>query len=166
MYMGELVRLVLVQLVKEKLIFNGKSSDRFNTRHEFYTKFVSEIEAEEEGKYSITKDILTEMGIKDISPTDCVIVRYVCELVSRRAAQLVSSALAVLILRIGEPKITIGVDGSVFRYHPKFAENMKNTIKELIPSSYDFQFVLSEDGSGRGAALVAAVASAELQDKK
>ena len=40
---------------------------------------------------------------------------------------------------------------------------MVEKIKELLPIDYNFSFVLSEDGSGRGAALVAAVASREVQ---
>lgn len=41
---------------------------------------------------------------------------------------------------------------------------MTEKIKELIPSSYQFRFVLSEDGSGRGAALVAAVATRDIKN--
>lgn len=37
---------------------------------------------------------------------------------------------------------------------------MTAKIKDLIPEKYKFQLVLSEDGSGRGAALIAAVADA------
>jgi hexokinase len=35
---------------------------------------------------------------------------------------------------------------------------MTEKIKELVPEKFKFQLVLSEDGSGRGAALIAAVA--------
>lgn len=44
-----------------------------------------------------------------------------------------SAALATLILKVGDPDITIGVDGSVYRYHPKFHDLMTEKIKELIP---------------------------------
>lgn len=163
MYMGELVRLVIVKLTSKGLLFDGKISDKFMTRETFYTKYISEIEQEEEDVFHATKEILYEMGIENPSEVDCRIVRYCCELISKRAAQLVSSALAVLMLRIGDPKITIGVDGSVYRFHPKFHDLMTETITNLVPPNYKFQLVLSEDGSGRGAALVAAVASQELQ---
>lgn len=39
---------------------------------------------------------------------------------------------------------------------------MVEKMTELLPQDYNFKFVLSEDGSGRGAALVAAVASREV----
>lgn len=166
MYMGELVRLVLVKLAEKGLLFKGFLSSKLKSRYQFYTKYVSEIEADDEEVFVMTREVLNEIGIEDATDEDCRIVKYCCGLISRRAAQLVSSALAVLILRIGDPQITIGVDGSVYRFHPKFHELMTETIKELIPSNYNFKFVLSEDGSGRGAALVAAVASQELEEKK
>jgi hexokinase len=165
MYMGELVRLVAVKLIRAGLLFDGKMPTRFNIPHEFYTKFVSEIESEQEDEFSLTKEILVEMGASNPTKKDCEIVRYVCELISRRAAQLVSAALAVLILRIGDQSVTIGVDGSVYRFHPKFHEMMTQTIKDLIPPNYKFQFVLSEDGSGRGAAITASIVARALENK-
>ena len=44
MYMGEIVRLILVKCNEEGLLFNGQRSDDLYTRQRFYTKYVSEIE--------------------------------------------------------------------------------------------------------------------------
>lgn len=164
--MGELVRLVIITLADAGFLFNGKLSEKMSTRYEFFTKYVSEIESQADAVHSKTKEILSEMGIPHPSDEDCAILRYICELVSRRSARLVASALASLILRIGDPDVTIGVDGSVYRFHPRFHDLMTEAVKELIPASYKFQFALSEDGSGRGAALVAAVAASEIEEGK
>lgn len=44
MYMGELVRLILVKMAKERLLFGGKlTSDLLTTGH-FETRYVSAIE--------------------------------------------------------------------------------------------------------------------------
>jgi hexokinase len=163
MYLGELVRLVLVKLATDGLIFNGKVSEQLKTPQQFFTKYVSEIESEAAESINVVREILVDVGIENPSDQDCVNVRYICELVSRRSAHLVSAALATLILKMGDPDITIGVDGSVYRFHPRVHDLMTEKIKELIPSNFRFQFVLSEDGSGRGAALVAAVATREIQ---
>lgn len=165
MYLGELVRLVLVNLASKGLLFDGKLTTQLNTRHQFFTKFLSEIESEETNSTATVRDILSDMGIGNPSNEDCVNVRYICECISRRSAYLVAAALATLILKMGDPDITIGVDGSVYRFHPNVHDLITEKIKELLPSGYNFQLVLSEDGSGRGAALVAAVASREVQDK-
>lgn len=44
MYMGEVVRRVVVECAEKKLLFNGELSKAFVTPDRFYTKFVSEIE--------------------------------------------------------------------------------------------------------------------------
>lgn len=60
------------------------------------------------------------------SRTDCEIVRRVCESVSTRAAQMCSAGLAGVINRMRESrsqdtlKITVGVDGSVYKLHPRW----------------------------------------------
>lgn len=59
------------------------------------------------------------------------------------------------------PHTTVGVDGSVYRFHPHFHKLMEEKIAELTNPAYKFGLMLSEDGSGRGAALVAAVACRE-----
>lgn len=52
----------------------------------------------------------------------------------------------------------IAVDGSLFKKHPQFKRYMEETLREVLPNA-DVTLMLSEDGSGKGAALVAAVAS-------
>lgn len=44
LYMGELVRLILVKMAKEKLLFNGKVPDDLRKKGCFETKYVSAIE--------------------------------------------------------------------------------------------------------------------------
>lgn len=43
-YMGELVRLVLMKLANEELLFNGEASELLKTRGSFETRFVSQVE--------------------------------------------------------------------------------------------------------------------------
>ena len=54
----------------------------------------------------------------------------------------------------------------LFRYHPHFKNVMQSRISQLMGIDYKFDLMLSEDGSGRGAALVAAVLKREEQKSK
>jgi hexokinase len=74
------------------------------------------------------------MGIKNPSLVDCANIRYICECVSKRSAYLVSAGLAVLLNKMDEKSVTIGVDGSVYRYHPFFHQLMVEKIKSLTKS--------------------------------
>lgn len=76
--------------------------------------------------------MLGELGLSHATEQDCANVRYICECVSRRAAHLVSAGIAVLINKMKEPSLTVGVDGSVYRFHPHFHDLMVEKIKQLI----------------------------------
>lgn len=161
MYMGELVRLALVRFTNEGLLFGGQSTDMLNTRGRFFTKFVSEIESDRPDSNMYCRQVLEELGLDHATDEDCRNVRYICECVSSRAAHLVSAGIAALINRMDEKSVTVGIDGSVYRFHPKFHDLMTAKIRELVRPDIKFDLMLSEDGSGRGAALVAAVACRE-----
>jgi len=45
MYLGELVRLVILQCIDAKLLFDGKASAELRTRGRFYTKYITDIAA-------------------------------------------------------------------------------------------------------------------------
>lgn len=166
MYLGEAVRLVLVKLATCGPLFKGKVIEKLKKRQEFLTKYVSDIEGDAHGSIEAVRKVLKIFQIEDPSDQDCVDVRYVCECVTSRSAHLVSAALASLVLKMGDPDISIGVDGSLYRFHPHFHDLMVEKMTELLPSNYKFKFVLSEDGSGRGAAIVAAVATRLMEQKK
>ncbi|XP_070493694.1 hexokinase type 2-like isoform X2 [Chironomus tepperi] len=163
MYMGELVRLALVKFTKAGLLFGGQGSDLLFKRYQFFTKYVSEIEGDRPGSYFNCYDVLEEIGIFHATDEDCANVRFICECISSRAAHLSSAGIATLINKMDEPSVTVGVDGSVYRFHPRFHDLMMEKIRTLVHDHISFDIMLSEDGSGRGAALVAAVASRDAQ---
>jgi len=157
MYMGEVVRLVLAQLTREGLLFEYLDASLIFERGQFLTKYISEIESDEPGDYSGCRLILEQLGLEEASDEDCASVRYVCELVSRRAAYLTGAGVAILINKMGLNNVTVAVDGSVYRFHPHFHDLMVEKIQQLVNPGTTFGLMLSEDGSGRGAAIVAGV---------
>lgn len=157
MYMGELARQVIVRLANEHLLFNGRLSQKMKTPYLFKTKYISEIESDPKGCFEETRKVLAKLDQVG-SDDDCQCLKLVVSRVSSRAAHLVSAAIATVLNKMKRPHTTVGVDGSVYRYHPKFHSLMEAKIAELTCPDYKFDLMLSEDGSGRGAALVAAVA--------
>ena len=79
--------------------------------------------------------------------------------VSARAAHLCAAALVALLKRVSLPRVTVGVDGSLFKFHSRFHDLLKEKVNQLLVSSgTQAELVLAGDGNGKGAALVAAVA--------
>jgi len=159
MYMGEIVRLVLCQLTEIGIIFHGRGSEELFEPQRFYTKYISEIESDDpSGDYPNTRLILQELDISDVTRDDCRYVQHVCWQVSQRAAFLAGAAVAVVIKRVGLSDVTVAVDGSLYRFHPHFKHIMHKKIAQLVSPQHKFKLILADDGSGQGAALVAAVA--------
>lgn len=158
MYMGELVRCILYRLTSDGLLFCGRKTEKLSTVHSIDTSFVSMVETDQEDEFTKTREALLMLDMTDASDDDCRHVKLVCSRVSTRAAYLVSAAVATILNKMRRPHTTVGVDGSVYRYHPHFHDLMEAKIRELTSPEFEFDLMLSEDGSGRGAALVAAVA--------
>uniref|UniRef100_I3KL20 Phosphotransferase n=1 Tax=Oreochromis niloticus TaxID=8128 RepID=I3KL20_ORENI len=156
MYLGEIVRLVLVKMTKDKLLFKGQISKALGTPGQFETKFISEIE---DGLENAMK-ILTELGLV-WDPVDASVVHLVCDTISSRSAHLCAAALATLVNRIRNNRkldhleTTVGVDGTVYRKHP--TSKLQKAMRLLAPQC-NITFFVSEDSSGKGAAITAAVA--------
>lgn len=77
-----------------------------------------------------------------------------------------SAAVSTILNKMQRPYTTVAVDGSVYKYHPHFHDLMEKKVLELTDPNYKFDIKLSEDGSGRGAALVAAVATQQEIKRK
>uniref|UniRef100_A0A8C7UVS5 hexokinase n=1 Tax=Oncorhynchus mykiss TaxID=8022 RepID=A0A8C7UVS5_ONCMY len=160
MYMGELVRLILVKMAKEGFLFEGRITPELLTKGKFETKHVSSIENKE--GLTKAKDILGRLGVEP-SADDCVAVQHVCTIVSHRSANLLAATLGGILSRLkdnkGNPRLrtTVGIDGSLYKMHPQYARRLHKTVRRLVPES-DVRFLLSESGSSKGAAMVTAVA--------
>jgi len=160
MYMGELTRQVLMDMVSEGLMFQNMTDRQVAVIYDqgkFLTKYVSEVEGDPVGSYRKARKALEEFGLDDPSDEDCSALRYICELVSRRAAFMAAAGIAALLKKMDYKDVVVAVDGSLFRYHPHFYNLMRSRIAALMGVDYKFDLMLSTDGSGRGAALVAAV---------
>ncbi|XP_069609512.1 hexokinase HKDC1-like [Ranitomeya imitator] len=172
MYLGEIVRQILIDLTKRGLLFRGQISERLRTKGIFETKFLSQIESDRLALLQVRK-ILQQLGL-DSTCDDSIIVKEVCGAVSTRAAKLCGAGLAAVVDKIRENrgldhlKTTVGVDGTLYKLHPHFSRILQETVRKLSPQC-DVTFILSEDGSGKGAALITAVAkrfhSQEEEDK-
>ncbi|XP_060531176.1 hexokinase type 2-like [Cylas formicarius] len=159
MYLGELARRYILKFAQQGLILGGKTSPIFETQDSFPTSNLSEIEKDQPGSFKLQRDILHQLGLEHATDVDCINIRFISQCLTRRAAHLASTALVTLIHKMGVKKVTVGIDGSLYKYHPHFRTLMIAKMNELIDPGYTYELMLSEDGSGIGAALVAAVAA-------
>ncbi|NXW65907.1 HXK2 protein, partial [Eurystomus gularis] len=183
MYLGEIVRHILLALVEKQLLFRSKPCPKLQTKGIFQTKFLSTIEAvmllpahgmgivllkmpwvwgSDGLALQQVRTILQDLELQ-ASFEDSVLVREVCQTVSLRAANLCAAGLAAVVEKMRENQglaqlaVTVGVDGTLYKMHPHFAQHLQQMLQDLAPNC-TVTFLESQDGSGKGAALVAAVA--------
>ena len=96
----------------------------------------------------------------------------VCEVVATRSARLAAAGIHGILKKLGrdiaspeKQKTVIAVDGGVYKYYPFFAQCMESTLRDLLGEEVASSVVikLAEDGSGTGAALLAASYSQRFQ---
>jgi len=129
-------------------------------RRSFHTKYLTEVDGGQGGDdVMVMKQVLAECGVRNPSVRECEIVKKICQAVPARAAHLCAAALVALLKRVSLPRVTVGVDGSLFKFHSRFHDLLKEKVNQLLVSSgTQAELVLAGDGNGKGAALVAAVA--------
>lgn len=155
-YMGDLFREVLLTLAKEGLLGRGDVG-KLGTHGAITTTTVSQIDGESfQGAHGVAEKMLEEIGLPT-GEDDLQLVKYAAGLVSYRGCVLVSLLVGILLNRMERPHCTVAIDGSLFRHHPRFRPLMEHLISSYAPGR-SFDLRQAHDGSGKGAALIAAIA--------
>jgi len=118
---------------------------------------VSAIEKDNVLRESYNTEALGSNFNLTLSADDVTLIKYVCSLLTHRATLLVGAVLAALLRRMERPSTSIAVTGSLYKHHPRF-KTLLEMYTAAYASGYKFETFLSDDGSGKGAGLVAAIA--------
>ena len=92
----------------------------------------------------------------------------VARMVVQRAATLSAAYCCQIIRHIRADtgrRVTIAIDGSVFEHVPNFRDMQMQTVRNIFGDELakNVNITLSKDGSGKGAAVIAALAAAHSQ---
>jgi len=161
MYLGEITRLILKDLARRKYILGKTNQLVLNKRGIIKTEYMSSIEGDRSKNLSKTKRVLKKIGILNSKYEDRKLIKKVCSVISRRAARVSAAAMAATVTKI-DPTLskrhTIAIDGSVYEKYPGFSKKIKATLNECFKKkSRNIKLTLAKDGSGKGAAIIAAV---------
>ncbi|WEW57971.1 hexokinase [Emydomyces testavorans] len=163
LYLGEIFRLVLLDLVDNKgsLIFHGQDVSSLRKSYCLDSSFLAYIEEDASDDLSETKDLFERtLGIKPTKP-ELELCRRLAELIGTRAARLSACGVAAICKKKNITSCHVGADGSVFNKYPHFKARGAKALREIFDWADDEEdkVVLSsaEDGSGVGAALIAAL---------
>lgn len=96
-----------------------------------------------------------------LSKPELELCRRLAELIGTRAARLSACGVAAICKKKGWTECHVGADGSVFNKYPHFKARGAQALREIFDwpkgKRDPIEIVPAEDGSGVGAALIAAL---------
>ncbi|KAG0331836.1 glucokinase [Podila humilis] len=174
LYMGELVRLALVDLIEQKAIIpslSGVVPEALRIRLSFKTLFMSTIESDGSADHSAVDRVFkTSFGTENLSGQDRKDIYELIHTIGKRSAKMTAAACTALLQKANGGSVnldddkevtTIGVDGSVFEKYPHFSRKMMDALTEILGQdrASRVRLELARDGGCVGAALVAMIAN-------
>ncbi|PUZ58439.1 hypothetical protein GQ55_5G509800 [Panicum hallii var. hallii] len=165
MYLGEIVRRVLLKISLDSSLFGNIDHTKLKTHFLLRTPHISAMHHDETPDLKIVAEKLEEnLEITGTSLETRKLVVEICDIVARRAARLAAAGLAGILKKLGrdcnaqEQRSVIAIDGGLFEHYTKFRECLESTLGELLgeEASKSVSVKHADDGSGIGAALIAA----------
>ncbi|KAK0549995.1 hexokinase [Tilletia horrida] len=171
LYLGEIFRLVLCDLVDEGSIFLGQNTYKIEKPYVFDTAFLSLMEADP------TPELLTIVGLfthffgLETTEPERVFFKDLAKLIGTRAARLSSCGIAAIVTKMKYledttlEEIGVGADGSLYSKYPAFKDRLEAALLDIFgEKGRRIKTYQAEDGSGVGSAIIAAMTRARLED--
>jgi hexokinase len=115
----------------------------------------------------VAQKLADNLKIMDTSLDTRKMVVEICDIVTSRSARLAAAGIVGILRKIGravpgdERRSVVAIDGGLFEHYAEFRKCLESTLVELLGEEASKSLVvkLTKDGSGLGAALIAAAQS-------
>ncbi|PLB50466.1 hexokinase [Aspergillus steynii IBT 23096] len=163
LYLGEIFRLALLDLLESRpgLVFRDQDTSQLRKPYLLDSSFLAAIEEDPYENLQETEELMErKLNIK-ATQAELELIRRLAELIGTRAARLSACGVAAICKKKNMPSCHVGADGSVFTKYPHFKARGAQALREILdwqPTEQDkVSIMAAEDGSGVGAALIAAL---------
>lgn len=174
MYLGEIVRRVILRMLQESDMF-GPISSKLSMPFMLRTPMMAAMHEDDSPDLREVARILTEiLEIPDVPLKLRKVVVKVCDVVTRRAARLTAAGIVGILKKIGRDgsggitggrrsdmkmkRTVVAIEGGLYTSYTLFREYLHEALNEILGEVIAKHVILkfTEDGSGIGAALLAA----------
>ncbi|KAI1480278.1 hypothetical protein F4774DRAFT_409096 [Daldinia eschscholtzii] len=159
LYLGEIFRLIALDLHESGLLFPGQDAAKLSEPYSLDTGFLSALEND---PLEASRTRLEEsLGIK-VTLDETRVARRLAEVIAIRGARLCSCGVAAICQMKGITSGHVAADGTVANKHPKFKERWTEALGEILDWPQDRKedpiiLTSAQDGSGIGAAVISAM---------
>jgi hexokinase len=160
-YIGELLRLAIVDLIDQRALFNGSTPAFLLTVNALTGKDVAALLTASSATLEHIPTWLAQKGSTiETTYEERQILQTAASLIASRSARLAAATYTAIIRHIDpamNKRHTIAIDGSLYEKLPGYAQTIAATLQELLgEQARQINCVLTKDGSGAGAAIAAA----------
>lgn len=185
MYLGDIVRRVILRMSQESDIF-GLSFSKLSTPFILRTPLIAAMHEDDSPDLREVARILGEiLEVGDVPLKVRKLVVKVCDVVTRRAARLAAAGIVGILKKMGRDgsggiasgkarggshskmrRTVVAIEGALYTSYALFREYLNDAITDILGEDISSHVILkvTEDGSGMGAALLAAAYSSSGQD--
>jgi hexokinase len=154
LYLGEIARLVIVEMIEKGLLLAKQNLQFFS---EAYALNAEHLSIAANGL-----EFFDHFGITNVSVTDRQIIRKIGRLVADRSARIAGAVISAVLTWMDaglEENHAVVIDGSLFEKNPRYQAQIKKLLCDLFGDrARGIKLFLVKDGSGIGAAIAGATA--------
>ncbi|KAM0887795.1 hypothetical protein ACQ4PT_028783 [Festuca glaucescens] len=169
MYLGEIVRRILLKLAHDAALFGDVVPPKLEQPFVLRTPDMSAMHHDASHDLKVLGTKLKDIvGVADTSLEVRYITRHICDIVAERGARLAAAGIYGILKKLGRdkvptdgstmPRTVVALDGGLYEHYKKFSSCLEATLADLLGEEASSSLVakLANDGSGIGAALLAA----------
>eukprot|EP01018_Ginkgo_biloba_P016080 Gb_29423 [translate_table: standard] len=171
MYLGDIVRRVLLKMAEAASLFGDTIPPKLSVPFILRTPDMSAMHQDTSPGLEVVKNKLKDVfEIQNTSLETRNIVVDLCKTVAKRGARLAGAGIVGILKKIGrtgsgngnratgKERTVVAMDGGLYEHYPLFREYLQEAVTELLGSDVSKLVTIehSRDGSGIGAALLAA----------
>lgn len=168
-YLGEILRLVLVEMKENGVIFQGQDTPKLNEKFVMDTSFPAQVEEDDTADLERVKQLFAdELGITTTLEERKAIARL-CELIGLRLARLSVCGIAAACKKRNYTKAHCAADGSLYQKYPHFPQRAAQALRDIFQWELEedpITITHAEDGLGVGAAVIAALTERRLRESQ
>ncbi|KAG6388446.1 hypothetical protein SASPL_149872 [Salvia splendens] len=169
MYLGEIVRRVLHRMAKDATLFGDSIPEKLQMPFSLRTPDICTMQQDSSKDLEVVGSILYDVAGVNSKLESRKIVVDVCETIAKRGGRLAGAGIVGILQKMeGDSKgavfgkrTVVAMDGGLYEHYPEYRRHLQDAVTELLGPEISKNIIVqhSKDGSGIGAALLAATNS-------
>ncbi|RVX23948.1 putative hexokinase-like 2 protein [Vitis vinifera] len=162
MYLGEIVRRVLLKMAQETALFGEDVPPKLRTPYLLRSPDMAAMHQDTSEDHEVVHEKLMEIfRITNSTPLAREVVAEVCDIVAERGARLAGAGIVGITKKLGRienKRSAVTVEGGLYEHYRVFRNYMHSSVWEMLGNELSDNVVIehSHGGSGAGAIFLAA----------